>query len=239
MSGVVMTVRLPRPLNGVRVVDEAALKRDEAQRRLAEAATRAAAEETQRRTSERLLQEQLAAQNERLLQQGEHVKGLLGDIDERLADLEQRRSQSLVELQQLAIELAIAVSMHVTQGVVDLGQFPIELLVKSAIERLEANRSVVIRLHPVDLVQMQSIVQRTAESWSLPENVKLVADNSLSPGSCLADGGDFGLLSTWEMQLADVHKCLKEGLQDAQTERRTTAAADREMRRFPDRRETA
>ena len=239
MTGVLKTIRLSKPLIAIRVIDETAAVRAAQTGRESQEQARQAAAEAARHEAERRAQEQLRIQNERLLQESGQLKDLLRGIEDQLLDVEARRAQSLHELQQLAVEIAIAVSGHVLQSAIEQELYPIASLVQMAVERLESDRSIIIRIHPADLQQLQAALARSDAEWKLPANVKLVADTSLSRGSCLADGGDFGLLSTWDMQLADVHTSLKEGLQDAQTERRTSVAENQDMRRFPDRRETA
>lgn len=177
------------------------------------------------------------------------VLDTLQSIQEQLVELEKRRHASLGEFQVAAVELALIATSQILQRTIDRNEFPIERLVGQAIERLEADRGLVIRLHPDDLRQLQAVLatssksqQTVSESTTLMpdwEGARFEPDATLERGSCWADGGDFGLLSTLERRIEDLRQCFMEGLDDAQVERRAIATEDQSMRRFPDRRETA
>jgi flagellar biosynthesis/type III secretory pathway protein FliH len=156
----------------------------------------------------------------------ESVNRLLRQLNEQLQALEQQRSQSLEELQRVAIDLAMFATSQILQREVQANEFPIEKLVQMALERLGVHQPLVFRLHPQDLRQLQTVLARAEVTWSLPEGVRLLADPAQPRGSCFADAGEFGLLSTLEQQLEDLQRSLREGLEDAQTERRTSGAAD-------------
>lgn len=224
---------LTRPLRNVRLLDAStsadALRMGDEQQK-AEATER----ETMRREQQRL------AEQQRLdAERWAEMRAIWEGIQDQLVELESRRQQSLGELQELAIELAIEVASHVIRRELARDEYPIATFIGEAIKRLEDSRAVTVRLHPLDLKQVEALREQAAGQGVVPPNVRLVADPSMTRGSCIADGDDFGLLTTWEQQLADVQRLLREGLEDAQVERRGNETADSGMRRFPDRRETA
>ena len=167
-----------------------------------------------------------AAAEQALLAAFESVNRLLCQLNEQVQELEQQRRESVDELQRVAIDLAMFATSQILQREVQANEFPIEKLVQMAVERLGAHQQLVFRLHPQDLQQLQTVLARAEIAWSLPDGVQLVADPSQARGSCFADTGEFGLLSTLEQQLEDLQRSLKEGLEDAQTERRTSGATD-------------
>lgn len=238
MAGFVRRIRLTKPLQAVHLAVDADGAHETS-------SSSPSAQPVSSPLGQELLAQQAAAavaaarQAEAQLLETAAVKEWLVTLDERLVELEQRRSQSLNELQEVAVLLAVEVASQILKRAISQDEFPVVEMVQQSIDRLEAARALVVRLHPLDLRHLQTVLSRTDAGWQLPGHVRLVADTSLSRGDCLADGGDFGLLSTFEQQLADLRQGLQESIQDAQTERRADAAADQGMRRFPNRRETA
>jgi flagellar biosynthesis/type III secretory pathway protein FliH len=167
----------------------------------------------------------------------EHNSTMLDTILETLQDLDESRRNSLREMQDVACELAILVATYVIQKQIEKEDFPIEKLVAQAIDRLESDDPLTMHLHSDDLVSLNHLWESTDQSR--PENVRFVADDSLSRGSCFAESKDYGLLSTLDARLAEIRQALLEGIDDAQTERRRTDEKSEKVRRFPDRRETA
>jgi hypothetical protein len=223
---------LSRPLRNVHVVDpstSAALPAGNTAAQTLENQQEAMRLEQQRWAEERRLEAERWAD----------LRAIWEGIQEQLVEIEGRRQQTLDELQQLSIELAIEVASHVIRREIERDEFPIAHVVSEAIKRMEDCRTVTVRLHPLDLKQIESLHEKAAEQGIAAPQLRLVADPSLTRGTCVADGGDFGLLTTWEQQLSDVQRLLREGLDDAQVERRGDETANSGMRRFPDRRETA
>ncbi len=162
---------------------------------------------------------------------------LLHAITESLQHVEDSRRHSLRELQFVACELAVVAATYVTETQIEKGDFPIEKLVTQAINRLESDDPLTIHVHSDDLVRLNSMWEST--DIRQPENVRFVADDSLARGSCFAESRDYGLLSTLDARFAEIRQALLEGIDDAQTERRRTDEEGKQVRRFPDRRETA
>ncbi len=166
-----------------------------------------------------------------------HLEELLDDIVEGVRELDLRRSQSLGELQQVAVELSIAVASHLVKEKLDAGELNVKPLVDEAISRLETNQSVVIHVNPADKTALESALEDKLKSAA--RTFTLTADDRLPPGACRATAGEFGLLSTLEQRLATIRENLLQGIENARSERRTTGASGRGLQRFPDRRQTA
>jgi flagellar biosynthesis/type III secretory pathway protein FliH len=140
-------------------------------------------------------------------------------------------------MQDVACELAVLVATHVIQKQIEKDDFPIETLIKQAIDRLDTDDPLTMHVHSEDLVRLNALWEST--DVPRPENVRFVADDSLSRGSCLAESQDYGLLSTLDARFAEIRQALLEGIDDAQIERRRADEKLEKVRRFPDRRETA
>jgi hypothetical protein len=153
--------------------------------------------------------------------------------------LQQRRKQSLGELQQAAVELAIAVASRMVHERIAADDFPVEKLVGELLNRCGESGPVDIHLHPTDLELLERRVQGRTPPWTGHESYTLIADASLERGDCRVAAGEFGILAKLELQLSELRQHLLESLDDAQVERRRTQTGNRAFRRFPERRETA
>ena len=176
---------------------------------------------------------------EPVIQHDPQVVQLLEAVQRTVLELENRRRETLVELQQAVVELSVAIASQLTYRVIEAGEFDVEKMVQDAVSRLPASGHVALRLNPEDLElfheRLKAIPAETLDARSL----QFKADPSVSRGGCLAELPEQGILSDIELLLGDLHTELMEGLSDAQVERRRSQGADRSLRRFPDRRETA
>lgn len=176
--------------------------------------------------------QQLQAENQ-LIQQ------LVEDLQRAVEELEQRRSQSLSELQQIAVELAVIAASHVVYAELERDGLGVEEFVSRAIAELPLNTSASIRLNPQDL----NILQPRLASGSLPWNtnqINLLPDASISRGGLhLETESGRILLSDVVSRLSEVRQQWMENINDTQIERRRVQDDPQSLRRFPDRRETA
>lgn len=161
---------------------------------------------------------------------------LIQNLHEQLTELESRRKASLTELQRVAIELAVAVAGHILRKEVAAGEYPLETLVREAIDRLNGQQMATVHVHPEDLRVLEARGDVVAK---FSNTVRWISDQTLSRGACLVESGDLGLTTNWSQHLEDIHRGLLEGLENAQTERRGSRETPEGMRRFPERRETA
>jgi len=164
----------------------------------------------------------------------ERIAELLTAVTESVQELEQRRQASLLELQQAAVELAIAAASHIVETAINAEFFPVDRLVQSAIERLGWVGPTVINLHPEDLRRFRSHTELQTDLTS----VEWRSDSSLARGSCRAERPEgAGVLYDIDRQLADIRRLWLENLDDTQIERRLAPDDGQSLRRFPDRRE--
>jgi len=201
-------------------------------RRASAPATPAAAidpEEARRKAEQAKAEQQAREEQERL-------DGVLGQLLDVARELRSAQRGRLEEMQQVAVQLAVAVASHVLYERLESGDFPIEELVRAAVKRLEPRQAVTVRLHPEDLALLE---RRTSEEplFALDtEEMRLVADPELSRGDCRAETGDVAVLANLEEHLDEIKRDLLQALPEAEVERRK---GDRTLRRYPDRRATA
>ncbi len=169
----------------------------------------------------------------------ENATELLESVVEAIEELEARRSQSLAELQQAAVEIAVIVAANIVRRAISAHDYDVAGVVQEVISRLGAEKPVTVYLHPQDQQLFESLWSQEGTSREVAARIQIEADSKLQQGDCYADAGDFGLLSTVEQQLGDLREMLLEGLEDAEVERRKARSTTEIIRRFPDRRETA
>lgn len=170
---------------------------------------------------------------------GTDLQPLLESLNAAVAELEQRRQQSLGELQQLALELSIAVSSHLVFQAIAREDYAVEDLVRQSIERLGLAESPTVSLHPADLELLHKRVGPTKLPWNA-EQVQLRADPSVARGGCRVESGEGRMfVSDLTSRLSEIRRHWMEELDDAQIERRGAQGQGQSMRRFPDRREIA
>ena len=174
----------------------------------------------------------------RLAAEREAIARVLAGMAESAQNFDARKRQLLAEMQQVAVELAVAVAGRLMHQKIEAGEFPIENVVRQVVEQLGAKQSVQVCLHPDDLALL---AQRLGDAplATASADLQLVADAELSRGDCRAQAGELSVLSQLDVQLADLRRQLLGSLGHAEIERRKTQPGDRSLRRFPDRRQTA
>jgi flagellar biosynthesis/type III secretory pathway protein FliH len=168
------------------------------------------------------------------------IRPVLDSIAAALEEVELRRQQSLGELQQVAIELALAVASQLTFSTISREEHAVEELVGQAVRSLGLGSGIVLSLHPADLDQLnRRLAQQPAPAWKTTD-LSLRGDPSVARGGCRIESPDGRMLvSDLSTRLSEIRRHWMEELDDAQVERRGPAGEGKALRRFPDRRETA
>lgn len=161
---------------------------------------------------------------------------LLQELDAKFNEIEVRRQASLDELRQAAVEIAMAAASRVVFEKMEAGDYALQERIAEVVSQLEPSAAATVRLNPDDLAMLQSV---SATEGSLSMTLQYTADPSLPRGDCRVDSEEKSVLSAVELQLAELRAHLLDSLEHAQTERRKPAPGDRDLRRYPDRRETA
>lgn len=167
------------------------------------------------------------------------IRPLLETIAERLRSIDERRQQALEELQQVAIELSVAVASYLVHTAIDRGEFGVEHLVRQAVDALGLDNAPVVSLHPTDLQLLQKRLLQQPPPWELSQ-VTFEADPGIARGGCrVEDNKGRVLVSDISLRLSDIRRHWMEELDDTQVERRGASGEGPSLRRFPDRREIA
>jgi len=162
---------------------------------------------------------------------------LLQSIFELVRDLEERRKQSLDELQEVAVDLAMAAASQIVRKAIDRNEFGCEQIVSELLARMGTSGPVRIALHTEDL-RLLNAAAGEGKAW-LAEGIELYGDASVSRGNCRATSSARTVTSDWKTHLQEMRADLHEELEHAQVERRGTEGTAQRVKRFPDRRETA
>ncbi len=178
-------------------------------------------------------------QEKREQQEWKQCQQLLEAFAEQVHTHSQTREQTLSEMQQVAIELAVAAASHLVFEAIEANQFGIEELVHSAVKQFEQNDPITVQLNPADYDLLMSRM-KDLDIDQLATNITFQTNSSFERGACEVQSFQKQTLrSSISQQLANIRKHWLEELDDSQIERRKTEDADATLRRFPDRRETA
>lgn len=167
------------------------------------------------------------------------AEDLLMRIVEELRTHDQRQAQTLQEMQQVAIELAVAAASHLVYSKIESDDFGIEDLVRSAIAPAADEHAVTVVLNPADHGLLQRRQSQLAAADALAD-LAFQIDETLPRGSCRVVSAEGAAWQTdISERLANIRKHWLDELDESQVERRKTQVSDSSLRRFPDRRETA
>ena len=155
----------------------------------------------------------------------------------QLEEATEIRVQNLRELQDLAVEIGIAVASRIVHEAINAGQFNVRGLVQQAIDECVAHTSGRVWLHPADVALLhQRLTAEPATGWA---GVEILDDPRLARGGCRVESPDHAVRYEVSAHLAEMRRHLLEGLDDAEIERRDTSEPGQRLRRHPDRRRTA
>jgi len=167
------------------------------------------------------------------------LRPLLEAIASQLDSLDQRRQQSLLEMQQVALELAVAVASQLAFQTITSDQHGVEELVRQAVLAMGLESRPTVSLHPRDLELLQKRLAQHPGTWDM-DHVQLQSDPGIARGGCRVEGSSGKMLvSDIGLRLTEIRRHWMEELDDSQIERRRSAGESGTLRRFPDRRETA
>ena len=166
------------------------------------------------------------------------LKALLADAVEAVIQLQEQHRQSLSEIQEVAVELAAAAASWLVGVAIERDLFAIDELILRALQQMEPDQPVRVRLHPDDHALLRRLMQDRS-STDLLHQVSCEDAPELTRGMCRVESGRKILLSDLNSRMDDIRRSWRETLDDSQVERRGDGSAASALRRFPDRRETA
>lgn len=155
-----------------------------------------------------------------LEKQWQQIEQTLAAIAEEVREIEQRRQQSLRELQQVAVELATAIASRILHERIEEGAFDVEALIDNALNQLDFESPLTVGLHPKDLELLACRIEGRPPPWAQHGELRLVPDSTLSRGGCRIEGPKHEVLTDTNVLLTEVRQFLLDHLSDARIERR-------------------
>lgn len=177
--------------------------------------------------------------NEALSEQLIYLQQMLNDVGSAIDELQQQHRETLAEMQQATVELAVTAASWVVGAAIDANVFAVDDLVESMLKQLRQEQPVRICLNPQDAELLQQLRDGADADRFSGTDMDIVADSELERGHCRAESARTTLVTDIEDQLADIRRIWMENLDETQIERRADDPAGRGFRRFPDRRHTA
>ena len=117
----------------------------------------------------------------------------------------------LGEMQQAAVELALAVASRVLMSKVEAGDFPLEPLIRHIVGRLPVKGEINVHLHPEDLALLQKrLGDRTLVQGG--PTIQFHANPASARGECRATTGGVTIVSDLMDQLANLREHLLESI---------------------------
>jgi hypothetical protein len=159
----------------------------------------------------------------------------LETIEMMVQEIAVARQQSLGEIQQLTVRLAVKIARAVMLQDLPEDTQRIERLTEMAMGYLSESAEATIRVHP----KIHASLEHEHSGVLRRDSLRFVADDTVAIGDCRVEGDAFTLFAGVDDKLKQIEKKLLEGLSDAQIERRTSGTSDRKLQRFPDRRNLA
>jgi flagellar biosynthesis/type III secretory pathway protein FliH len=132
-----------------------------------------------------------------------------------LAGLQVRERQRLAEMQQVAVELAVAIAARLAHVKIHAGDFGVEELVREVIEQLDRQQAATLFLHPADMALLERRMESNDSLLSANDHIRLGEDATLPRGDCRAEFGAVSVWSQWQSQLPEIREHLLRSIQDA------------------------
>ena len=162
------------------------------------------------------------------------IDEIVANIIAEIQELEQRRCDSINEIRQLALEIALAATSKVFMREIADGQYPLQEIIESMIDKF-GETPVTICLNPRDFTALnEKLVDK--ESILGDANLTFAANREINPGGCRIESTRFELLRDPRLQIEQLRQTILEIMDDASIERRQTESANSKLQRFPDRR---
>lgn len=167
------------------------------------------------------------------------LQQLLNDIGVAVEDLQQQHRDTIAEMQQTTVELAIVAASWIVGVAIDENMFAIDDLVRSMIDQLHREQPIRIHLNSDDAALLNALKSSSETQTFSDAEVEFLPAPELARGIVRAESSRSTLVTDMEDRLADIRRIWMENLNETQTERRADDPAGRGFRRFPERRHTA
>lgn len=134
---------------------------------------------------------------------------IMASLGEAVTQMRQQQQVQVGQCQTAIVELAVAIASRFLHDKVRAGEFPLEILVQQALERLDVRQAVQVFLHPDDVKILQQRLEQSKEGWPAGD-IRFVADAGVRRGGCRVQAGDNGLFADLEMLLTELRQQLLE-----------------------------
>ncbi|MEQ9408618.1 MAG: FliH/SctL family protein [Fuerstiella sp.] len=184
-------------------------------------------------------QQAAAEEAARLEQQLEFLRQLLNEVGVAIEELQQQHRNTLTEMQQTTVELAVIAASWIVGAAIDADMFAVDDLVASMIQQLHKAESIRVYLNPDDANLLEHLRHSSDAISFARADVEFIPDAQLSRGIVRAESPRSALVTNMDDRLAEIRRIWMENLNETQTERRADEPAGGKFRRFPERRHTA
>ena len=168
-----------------------------------------ARDEAERLRSEAYDEGLQTGQEDGLLRGQAEIDRLSSEIVALLDSLSAQRTEVYTRLEAEVVELAVAVAEQVIGAEVTERPELVKKRVSEAVSDLLARESVKVRLHPLDVVLCENILERLEDQYELGR-LTLIADDTISRGGCLVDTAVEQVDARIESQLGEISRLLDE-----------------------------
>lgn len=145
-----------------------------------------------------------------LAQQNASIERLLTNIQNHVALVYQDDQRKQLELQQAAIELAVAAANCLASRCVELGKYSVEGMIAQAVEMCNETDSVLVILHPADHELFKKLPDADAFA-----NLSFQTDPKISRGECRIQTSSERLSFGIANRLESIRRVWMETLDDA------------------------
>ncbi|MDQ6759260.1 MAG: FliH/SctL family protein [Acidobacteriota bacterium] len=132
------------------------------------------------------------------------VEPLIAKLAASLADLVAVRKKHLLEAEEDAVRLAVAVARRVLRRELSVDPESLLGIMKAAFERVDAREVLRVRLNPGDV----PLLQRHLAGPGMPPRVELIPDSSLESGSIVVETTRGSLDASVSSQLQEIERGL-------------------------------
>ncbi len=129
---------------------------------------------------------------------------LIEDLRRAVQDIEVQKQDLLVTAENDLLDFALAVATKLTFAIGLMYREAATENLRRAIRLVGGQTSLLVRVHPADLETMKVFAPSVLGGVQAAEAVKIIADDSLSPGGCIVQNEKTSVDASLETQVAEV-----------------------------------
>lgn len=124
--------------------------------------------------------------------------------------IEEARGNFLAALEPEMVELAARIARQILHRETQVDRELIACTARMAIQHLMDRETIVIKINPADMDAMRAEKLRLVEEFDGITDMRLVADESIEPGGCIAESGSMQADASIDSQLQAILESLKQ-----------------------------